>query len=146
MKEAANEARIAALPDAVMLRVSVAELNASGRWEDEGRECWYKGHLYDVIRQRTVSGTTWLYCLDDEGEEQLIHGAVDVTKANQDQPGRQTRISFSICDLLCQTPQWTIAPLQPIDRQYPTYGVHRLSSRYARIVIPPPKASAWLFG
>ena len=148
MKEAARKARIAALPDAVMLRLSLAELNASGRWEEEGKECWYKGHLYDVIRERTVDGTTWLYCLDDVREERLIEGSVHVTRANLDQPGKQTghTISISICDLLCETPQWIIEPLPSASKQYSSSGVHRLSSRYAMVVIPPPKYLHVFFG
>lgn len=141
MKEAAREARVARLPDAVMVRMSLAELKLSGQWEEEGKECWYKGHLYDVIRQRTVGGTTWLYCLDDEGEERLIHGSIDVTRTNQDQPGKQTghTIAISICDLICETSRWNIRPLPVVCRQYSPWNVYRLASRFARVVIPPPK-------
>lgn len=141
MKEAAREARIAALPDKVLERISAARV----QWAEEGKECWYEGHLYDVIRQRTADGSTWLYCLDDEREERLIAGSVDVTRATQDQPGRQTRITFSICDLLCQTPHWVIEPLPPVSKQYISPGVYRLSSCYARVVIPPPKGTPVLF-
>jgi hypothetical protein len=148
MKEAARAARIAALPDDAMLRVSLTELYASGRWEEEGKECWYKGHLYDVIRERTVGGATWLYCLDDEREERLIDGSLNATRANLDQPGRQTghTISISICDLLCETLEWTIEPSPPVQKQYSSSGVRRLSSRYMRVVIPPPKFLLVFFG
>jgi hypothetical protein len=147
MKEAAREARISALPDAAMLRISVAELNRSGRWEDQGKECWYKGHLYDVIRQRTAGGTTWLYCLDDESEEGLIHGSVDVTRANQEQPGGQTShtIAISICDLLCETPRWNILPSPDVCRQYFPLNVYRLTTRFVRVVVPPPKCTPEYF-
>jgi hypothetical protein len=147
MKEAAREARVSALPDAVLLRVSLAEMKASGQWEEEGKECWYKGHLYDVIRQRTVGGTTWLYCLDDEREERLIQGSVDVTRANQDQPAKQTghTIAISICDLICETPRWNIRPLPAATRRYSLMEKRRLTSRYARVVIPPPKCTPAFF-
>lgn len=147
MQEAAREARIAALPDGVMQRISLAGIQTQGRWEEEGKECWYKGHLYDVIRQRIQGGTTWLFCLDDEREERLIHGSVDVTGANQDQPDKRAgqTLTISIVDLLCETPVWIIEPLTAVIKQYAPARAHRLPSRYERIITPPPKYPPVLF-
>ena len=142
MKEAAREARIAALPDRVLERMDAAGVS----WAEAGKECWYAGHLYDVIRQRTSNGTTWLYCLDDEGEERLIDGSVEVTKSNQDLPSRRNSPTVSIGDIICETLTWEIGSPSRIDvPRYPGED-DRLSTRYSDIVIPPPRTPAAFIG
>ncbi len=56
LKEAARETWIAALPDRCFFRVRLVEVNTAGHWEEEGKECWYNNHLYDVIRQKEEYG------------------------------------------------------------------------------------------
>lgn len=142
MKEAAREARIAALPDRVLERVDAAGV----RWAEAGKECWYAGHLYDVIRQRTFNGATWLYCLDDEGEQRLIDGSVGVTKSNQDLPARRNSATVSIGDIICETLNWEIGLPSLIDLQYYPGEDDRVSTRSSDIVIPPPKTPAAFIG
>ncbi|HXO74450.1 MAG TPA: hypothetical protein VN824_04450, partial [Puia sp.] len=84
MKEAAREASLVALPDTAFFRVSLADVNARGKWEEAGRECWINDHLYDVIRQKTIDGRTWLFCLDDDNEERLIRGSGEFAHAGHD--------------------------------------------------------------
>ena len=89
MKEAAREAWLATVPDARLYRISLADVDASGRWEEEGRECWFRDHLYDVIRREKIAGKIYVFCLDDEREAQLIRQSGEVTRANLDHPGKK---------------------------------------------------------
>jgi hypothetical protein len=79
LKEEAREAWIAALPDRCFFRVRLADVNAAGHWEEEGKECWYNNHLYDVIREKDDGGVLWLYCMDDEREAKLIRRSGEMT-------------------------------------------------------------------
>lgn len=148
IQEAARTFWLASLPDTAFVRLDLAAVNATGKWEEEGKECWYRGHLYDVVRRKVVQGTTWVYCLDDEREEHLIRDAGAVTKANQDQPAKQTghMATLSLGDLLCETPGWEIGSLPVPERQYSLYCDYRIPAQFSDIVIPPPKADAVLFG
>lgn len=149
IKEAAREAWIASLPDDAFLRLSLADVNTHGRWEEAGKECWYKGHLYDVIRQRTLCDTAWLFCADDEREENLIHTSIGVTKASQDQPARQTgvpTISPGVGDLYCEMPVWIIESFPVVFVQFHPVAARRLPSRSCDILIPPPKYPSLQFG
>ena len=42
LREAAHEAWLGTLPDDRLYSIALDDLNASGKWQDEGRECWFK--------------------------------------------------------------------------------------------------------
>lgn len=141
LKEAAREAWIAALPDAALFRVSLGDVNAYGRWEEAGRECWFNNHLYDVIRQRTVGRKTWLFCLDDSSEEQLIRRSGEFSHAGQDQPGKKTThlLSIRIEEAVFDTVTPRIDRPSRLCLVYSLNRVSPLPTRYSEITIPPPK-------
>jgi len=132
LREAAREAWIAALPDAAFFRVSMADIDSHGKWEEAGRECWYNGHLYDVIRQRPEGNATWLYCLDDDNEERLIRQSGEFS--------HQDHIpSFSIGDQIVDEPCFAIAtPALPPSSWTGLTGCP-LPFHCQEIVVPPPK-------
>jgi hypothetical protein len=141
LKEEAREAWIATLPDRCFFRVRLADVNTSGHWEEEGKECWYNNHLYDVIRQKTEGGAVWLYCMDDEREARLIRQSGEVTHANQEDPDKKASHSLSLRteDWLVETISLRVVrPLVPIERHH-GYRPQSLSVGYTEIVIPPPK-------
>lgn len=141
LKEAAREAWIAELPDKAFLQVSLSEMNAHGKWEEAGKECWYRNHLYDIIRQRKDGDTTWLFCMDDDNEERLIRQAGETTKAGLDHPDKRTghSLSFALGDQICEIPHWRIRPLPVPPRHYPAARYEPLANRYDEILGPPPK-------
>lgn len=43
------------------------------KWEREGREFWFEGNLYDIIRSEIKDSTTHYYCLNDAKETELTN-------------------------------------------------------------------------
>jgi hypothetical protein len=141
LKEEAREAWIAALPDRCFFRVRLADVNAAGHWEEEGKECWYNNHLYDVIREKDDGGVLWLYCMDDEREAKLIRRSGEMTHSNYDHPDKKANHSLSlrIGDWLAGTISLRVdKPPVPAAHHY-GYRPRSLSVGYNEIVIPPPK-------
>jgi hypothetical protein len=141
LKEEAREAWIAALPDRCFFRVRLADVNAAGHWEEEGKECWYNNHLYDVIRRNTEGGTVWLYCMDDEREARLIRQSGEMSHANYDHPDKKANHSLSlrIGDWLAQTILSRVGrPLVPVEHHH-GFRPQSLSVGYTEIVVPPPR-------
>jgi len=141
MKEAAREAWIAALPDEAFFRVSLADVNARGKWEEVGRECWFNDHLYDVIRQKTVDSKTWLFCLDDDNEERLIRGSGEFAHAGHDQSEKKTSHAFSVRlgDALCDMTSLRIGHPAATYSIWYSSSPNPLPIRYTEITVPPPK-------
>lgn len=128
LKEAARKAWIAALPDAAFFRVPKADVDAHGKWEEAGRECWYNGHLYDVIRQRAG----WLYCLDDDKEERLIRRSGEFSHQGH-------MPSFNIGDQIVDEPRFTIATPVIANGAWTGMTGRPLPFHCLEIVAPPPK-------
>jgi hypothetical protein len=141
IKEAARESRLAALPDAAFVRIDQAAVDAAGKWEERGKECRFKDHLYDVIRSRTIGDTTWLFCLDDENEERLDRQSEQVIRTNQEQPDKKTghALCLYIGDLICERQQWAIVAPGRLPRQYRSFDSLPLPGRYPEVAGPPPK-------
>jgi methionine sulfoxide reductase heme-binding subunit len=141
LKAEAREAWIGGLPDRCFFRVRLADVNADGHWEEEGKECWYKNHLYDVIRRRTESGAVWLYCMDDEREARLIRQSGEMTHTNYDHPDKKANHSLSpgTGDWLAGMVSFRVGrPLVIVMHQY-GYRYPSLTVGYTEIVVPPPK-------
>jgi hypothetical protein len=141
LKEEAREAWIAALPDRCFFRVQLAAVDATGRWTEEGRECWYNNHLYDVIRRKSENGIVWLYCMDDQREANLIRKSGELTHDNQGNPDKQTNHSLSprVGDWLAEMTSLRLdRPLALVDRRYGDW-LQSLPAGCVETFAPPPK-------
>ena len=141
LKEAAREAWIAALPDKAFFRVSLADVNARGRWEEAGRECWYGDHLYDVIRQVSVNGKTWLFCLDDEREEKLIRRSGEYAHGGNSQTDKKAShlLSIRLHDVLLDLITVRIERPSDAHSRWRIAAANALPTYYAEITVPPPR-------
>jgi hypothetical protein len=74
----------------------VAEENDSFRWEEEGKEFYQDGQLYDVVKSVTTGGKTVLYCINDKKEEELIRAFSKALRNRRS--SRKQKINFQISD------------------------------------------------
>ena len=51
-------------------------------WEEEGKEFFFKGDIYDLVKTKTVHGRIYFYCINDEKENELIKNYNNITKNN----------------------------------------------------------------
>jgi hypothetical protein len=51
-------------------------------WEEDGKEFWLNGQLYDVAYKQVVDGKTFLICLSDNKEEQIVEQQMKLTANN----------------------------------------------------------------
>ena len=42
-------------------------------WEEEGKEFFLNGEIYDLVKTKNVAGKIYFYCINDEKENELIN-------------------------------------------------------------------------
>jgi len=144
LKEAARSAWLGSLPDGQLSRISLADVEASGKWEEAGRECWFHDHLYDVIRRKDIDGRAFLFCIDDEREAPLIRQSSEVTRVNLDHPGQKANHHSmgKMGDILIEAGLIAVRPVPCVPGHTLSFDENILPFLYAEIVVPPPRAGA----
>jgi hypothetical protein len=136
IKEAVERQLLAEIPDSSLVQV-VAYENASFSWEQEGREFYQDGKMYDVAKCAVINGRQVLYCIADEKEAALLL-QWGKTTGQENGKGTTQHIKIQVIDLLVQP----LAPASPqliITRQYPVYITTPVSSA-KEVIAPPPRA------
>ena len=54
------------------------------KWERVGKEFWYEGKLYDIVRSETKDGVTHYYCIGDTAETHLAYQYIENIKKQTD--------------------------------------------------------------
>jgi hypothetical protein len=80
-KESIKEKIFGNIDEKELDMISINDLDGV-KWEDDGKEFAYKGHMYDVVKRKTVSGKEILYCINDVKEKYLIDQYNQLTKHN----------------------------------------------------------------
>lgn len=70
LKREAREEIIRSLP---LSRLDRIPSDPEIRWEEEGQEFYYKGHMYDVASIKQENGQTVIYCLKDSKETDWLN-------------------------------------------------------------------------
>lgn len=87
LKEAAAERLFSKLDDKEFQKIDASSSNIS--WEEEGKEFYLGGQLYDVAKKVTVNGRTILYCINDAQEEMLLKKILKDLSPQPDQTGNK---------------------------------------------------------
>lgn len=130
---------LASVPEQ-LLQVINADVNKEAiEWEEAGKEFFLHGQLYDVAYIKTVNGHTFIYCLNDHKEDQLLKNLSAVAAGQSDQPGNhhpgQHHTRFEPADFIL----FTETILSPQLTQTPIYsnGANRLVSVPSDPACPP---------
>lgn len=124
-----------------MLDVIDADINKNNiDWEDEGREFYLHGRLYDVAYTRTVNGRTFIYCLNDTKEEKLLANLVKISGNQVDQnggnPAGDHMVKFHSPDLILFT-ETGFLPQQILQQRYFVNTINLISVT-TDVPTPPP--------
>ncbi len=120
------------------LDVFIAEQYGNSiKWEEEDREFSLNGVLYDVAHIKKTGGQTFLYCINDKKEKQLLDNLVKAVNKNHDNKrGRNMKPVLPDLVFINSIESPTIFSVSP---EY-TFLNFPLVTSYKEISIPPPKA------
>jgi len=121
------------------LEVIVAEQVADKiEWEEKNKEFSLDGILYDVARIEKKEGKTFLYCINDKKEKQLLDDLAKAVNKDHDNKQGTNNIKSLLLDLVCMSdeedPKFFSVP-----SAYSRFNVTLVSS-FEEINSPPPKA------
>lgn len=107
-------------------------------WEEKNKEFSIEGILYDVARIEKKEGKTFLYCINDKKEKQLLDNLVKAVNKNHDNKQGRNNIKSLLIDLVCMNDEEEPGSLS-VPSAYSCFNVTLVSS-FEEINSPPPKA------
>jgi len=107
-------------------------------WQEENKEFSIDGVLYDVARIKKSEGKTFLYCLNDKQEKQLLDGLTKAVNANHGNKQEKNSIKSLLADLVCMNDEEQ-STIFSVPSSYSLFNVTLVSS-FEEINILPPKA------
>ena len=136
IKEAVNMRMLAGIPDS-SLQLIVAYENESFHWEEEGKEFYMDGQLYDVVRLVRKSKQIILYCINDKKENELLTHIGKAVKSGNNKDTKHT-LSIQVIDLLMEDISPTV-PIDPPSTQSYFSFVSAITAFSKKVNAPPPR-------
>ena len=138
IKEEIERELLAYIPDSSLEVFVAEEFGDKIVWEEENKEFSIEGVLYDVARIKKNDGKTFLYCINDKQEKQLLDGLAKAVNANHGNKQEKNNIKSLLVDLVCMSDDEEPG-LFSVPFTYSCFHVDLVSS-FEEINIPPPKA------
>jgi len=121
LKESMEEQMLARIADKDMELIILEENVAAIRWEEDGKEFYLHGKLYDVASIEKQNDKTLIHCVCDKDESQLVKDvAKAVASSHERSTGKESKhtVKFQVSDYT----------LHPIDRM--AYSIVAPSAEY----------------
>ena len=138
LKEEIERELLAHIPESSLEVFVAEELGDKIVWEEENKEFSIEGVLYDVARIKRSDGKTFLYCINDKQEKQLLDGLSKAVNANHGNKQEKNSIKSLLTDLVCMNDEEQ-PTIFSVPSSYSRFNVVLVSS-FEEINIPPPKA------
>ena len=108
-------------------------------WEEEGKEFFFKGDMYDLVKTKTVNGRIYFYCINDEKEKELINNYNTVTKNNSGTDKKAKNTFENICSPYILMHLYILFSIKNSITKYP-YTISNIETGNANAALKPPQA------
>lgn len=140
IKEAVKQELLATVPEALLDIIDADRNKNDIEWEEEGREFYLHGQMYDVAYLKTVNGKKLIYCLNDTREEGLLKDLSKLVSGNTNKPGGtqpgQHTAKFQSPDFIILSEN-IVVPEQAKSEKY-FYRAEKLIAVITDLITPPP--------
>jgi len=138
LKEEMEKELLAHIPESSLEVIIAEEVADKIEWEEKNKEFSLEGILYDVARIEKKAGKTFLYCINDKKEKQLLDNLVKAVNKNHDNKQGRNNIKSILLDLVCVSEEEE--PVSFSDPSTYSFFSVTLVSSFEEIHSPPPKA------
>ena len=140
IKEAVKHELLAKLPESLLEIIDANAHKNDIKWEEEDREFYLHGQMYDVAFIKIMNGKKLIYCLNDSKEEDLLKRFADVVNSGNEQNSTSKHgyhiIKFQSSDYVILS-QYTIKINEPVLVKYINHTV-TLVTNITEVFTPPP--------
>jgi len=138
IKEEMEKEMLTRIPESSLEVIVAEDLGDKILWQEDNKEFSIDGVLYDVARIKKSEGKTFLYCLNDKQEKQLLDGLTKAVNANHGNKQEKNSIKSLLADLVCMNDEEQ-STIFSVPSSYSLFNVTLVSS-FEEINILPPKA------
>jgi hypothetical protein len=138
IKEEMEKEMLTRIPESSLEVIVAEELGDKILWQEDNKEFSIDGVLYDVARIKKSEGKTFLYCINDKQEKQLLDGLAKAVNANHGNKQEKNSIKSLLADLVCMNDEEQ-STIFSVPSSYSLFNVTLVSS-FEEINILPPKA------
>lgn len=108
-------------------------------WEEEGKEFFFEGGMYDLVKMKNVDGQITFYCINDQKEEELINNYNTITKNNSSKDKKaKNNIETALSPFLLIKP-YSLWAVQSAPKKY-QLSISSILTGNADSALKPPKA------
>lgn len=142
IKEKMEKELLAKIPESSLEVIVAEEHGTKIVWEEKNKEFSLDGVMYDVASIKKLDGKTYLYCINDKKEKELLDNLVKAVRSANDnnnnrQSGNSIKIQFP--DLIADKNETEPSVLVSINPRYISFNVDLVTS-VKEVSFPPPKA------
>ena len=140
IKEEIKEEILASMPESSLELMVEEQYSDKIEWEEDGKEFYLNGEMYDVAKIKHENGKTLLYCVNDKKEKDLLDHLMKTLGRNHGsgKSGRQVlKSQFSVYDVNKIEIEQVSFTIQ--SENFVFFNV-ALKSSFKEINSPPPRA------
>ena len=103
-KEIAEEKLLAGISDQLLTVIDVTDAGSDLQWNEEGKEFYLHGQLFDVAKKKNINGKDVIYCFNDKEEGKILQQLNKAVRPDNDQnaEGKNSKqtIKFQFSDFI----------------------------------------------
>ena len=138
IKRQVKKELLSSLPESSFVKIELDKNIQLIEWEEEGKEFYLDGQLYDVQKKVIQNGKTILYCLNDIKEQQLLKEMANATKPGCDKQKSKTALKITLDYCLIVTIDNNLVPLKELQPSFFYFNETALAAA-KEITVPPPR-------
>lgn len=126
------------IPESSFELIVAEEVAGKIEWEEKGKEFYLDGEMYDVAKIKIKNGKTYLYCLNDKKEKQILNELSKAVNGNHNSKQQKNNLKSPLPDLVCMSSEEKLS-IFSVPSTYSLFKI-TLTSSFEEISMPPPKA------
>jgi hypothetical protein len=143
IKERMEKELLSRIPESSLELIIAENYGNKIVWEEKNKEFSIDGVLYDVAKIKKTGGKTYLYCINDKKEKELLDNLVKAVRSSSENSNSNKHssnsVKFQLCDLIDDKNEAEPYALVSVNLLHISFHDDLVTS-VIEVSSPPPKA------